>query len=52
MDFLGEKNIFYRGLSALAKKVKGVSSEFRILAEAEVKGTTLHPFDEMRLKLS
>lgn len=51
MDKLGENNFLTRGLVALAKKAKGVKSEFSVKAEAYVKGTTLHPFDVKPVKL-
>lgn len=45
MDKMQESNIVSRGIVALAKKLKGVQSEFTVRAEATVKGTTLQPFD-------
>lgn len=45
MDKLGENNFFTRGLVGLAKKARGVKSEYTLRAEANVKGTTLNPFD-------
>lgn len=45
MDRLEDNNFLAKGLVKLAKKVRGVSSEYTIRAEAKVKGTTLHPFD-------
>ena len=52
MDEIGSKNILFRGLVATAKKFKGVKSEFKILAEANVKGTALSPFDAKIISLS
>lgn len=46
MDQLESKNIFTKGIVSLAKKLKGVKSEYRVLAEAQVKGTALQPFSE------
>lgn len=51
MDELGSKNFLFRGLVATAKKIKGVKSEYKILAEANVKGTALSPFDSKILDL-
>ena len=45
MDKLQESNFFTGGLVKLAKKVRGVKSEYTIHAEANIKGTTLNPFD-------
>jgi hypothetical protein len=45
MDKLEESNFLAGGLVKLAKKIRGVKSEFSIRAEAHIKGTTLHPFD-------
>ncbi len=45
MDKLGESNFLTRGLVGLAKKARGVKSEYTIKAEATIKGTTLNPFD-------
>jgi len=45
MDKMGESNFFGRALVGLAKKARGVKSEYTIRAEANIKGTTLNPFD-------
>ena len=45
MDKLGESNFFTRGLVGLAKKARAVKSEYTLRAEANIKGTTLNPFD-------
>lgn len=50
MDRLGQ-NILTSGLVSLAKMLKKVSSTHRIVAEAKVKGTKLHPFDESPVEL-
>ncbi len=52
MDELGSKNFLFKGLVATAKKIKGVKSEYKILAEANVKGTALSPFDSKILSLA
>lgn len=45
MDRLEDKNLVLGGLVKAAKWFRNVSSEFRIVAEANVKGTALNPFD-------
>lgn len=45
MDKLQESNFLSKGIINLAKKLRGVKSEFSVKAEATVKGTTLLPFD-------
>ncbi len=51
MDKMEENNIFTRALVKLAKKAKGVQSEYSIRAEAKIKGTTLSPIDQKNIKL-
>lgn len=51
MDQLQEKNFLYGGLVKAAKWMSGVSSEFKIIAEANVLGTALNPFHEKELLL-
>ncbi len=51
MDKLQESNFFTSGLVKLAKKVRGVHSEFSVRTEAFIKGTTLNPFDVKPLQL-
>ena len=51
MDKLQESNFFTSGLVKLAKKVRGVHSEFSVRAEAFIKGTTLNPFDVKPVQL-
>ncbi|MEM6317234.1 MAG: sporulation protein [Bacteroidota bacterium] len=46
MDDLEDRNFIFSGLVKLAKKARGVNSEFYIEAEARVKGTALNPFDK------
>ncbi len=45
MENMGRRNIFARGLVSALKLVEGVKSEYRIEAEAKVKGVALNPFD-------
>ncbi|MBC7884878.1 MAG: hypothetical protein H7X99_05350 [Saprospiraceae bacterium] len=51
MDKLEDSNIFAKGLVKLAKKARGVHSEYSLRAEANIKGTALHPFDNKPLNL-
>jgi len=51
MDKMGESNFITRGLVGLAKKARGVQSEYKLIAEANIKGTTLHPFDSKPINL-
>ena len=50
MDFLEQKNFFYKGVVKAAKFLKGVKSTYRIEATADVKGTKLHPADSQVVK--
>lgn len=43
MDQWQDQNFIMKGLISVAKKVKGVSSEFYVLAEAQEVGTKLSP---------
>jgi len=51
MDEMEDKNIFMGGLVKAAKWVRGAKSEFRIIAEAKVKGVALDPFDKRTIDL-
>jgi hypothetical protein len=51
MDKMEDNNFFAKGLVKLAKKVRGVSSEYTLRAEAKIKGTTLNPFDIKTINL-
>jgi hypothetical protein len=46
MDVMENRNLFFAGLAKAAKTFSRVKSEFRIEAEAKVKGTALNPFDK------
>jgi hypothetical protein len=48
-DFAG-KNPLYGGLAWAAKKLRRVNSEYRIEAEANIKGVGLNPFDRKMLE--
>ncbi|WP_116124377.1 sporulation protein [Lewinella sp. IMCC34183] len=49
VDAFGSRNPFFGGLAWAAKKLRGVNSEFRIEAEAQVQGVGLNPFDKQVL---
>ena len=52
MDKLEASNFVMKGLVKSAKLMKGVSSIFRVEAEADVQGTALNPFDTKELLLA
>ncbi|HMQ47177.1 MAG TPA: sporulation protein [Saprospiraceae bacterium] len=45
VDEFGRKNFVFGGLAQLAKMAQAVKSEYRVEAEASVKGVALNPFD-------
>lgn len=49
MDELQGRNFLNSFFVGIAKKLKGVKSDYRIIAEVNIKGTTLHPFAEKGL---
>lgn len=51
MDKMEENNFFTKALVRMAKKAKGVQSEYSVRAEATIKGTTLSPMDQKNIKL-
>lgn len=51
MDELGDKNFILRGVAGLAKSLKGVSSDYYIIAEASVKGGKLKPFAKAKISI-
>lgn len=51
MDKIEDSNFMAKGLVKLAKKLRNVSSEYSLRAEAKIKGTTLSPFDVKAVKL-
>ncbi len=51
MDELGDQNILFGGLVNAAKWVGGVHSQYTIIAEADVEGTALNPFDKQRISI-
>jgi len=50
VDQFGERNFLAKGLANAAKFIRGVKSEYRIEAEAKVKGVALNPFDKKEVK--
>lgn len=46
IDAFGKKNFLLKGLAKAAKAANQVSSDFRVEAEAQVKGVALNPFDK------
>lgn len=52
MDEFSNKNFLYKGLSKIAKKINKVNAEFRLEAEANVKGTGLNPFVQKFFQLT
>ena len=49
MDTIESKNFLFKGAIKTAKLIRGVKSEYRIEAEADVRGTALNPFDSREL---
>ena len=52
IDDFAKKNILFKGMANMAKKMSKVNSEFRIEAEAKVKGTVLNPFVQKFFQLT
>lgn len=52
IDDFAKKNILFKGMANMAKKISKVNSEFRIEAEAKVKGTALNPFVQKFFQLT
>lgn len=51
MDRMQKENFISRPFITLAKFIKSVKSEYTVLVEADVQGTTLNPFDKEVIKL-
>ncbi len=51
IDELEAQNVVFKGLAFVAKKLRSVSSVFRLEAEAKVRGVALHPFDKKEIRL-
>ncbi len=52
MDEIGDKNILFGGIVKTAKWMRGVKSEYSIIAEAKVRGVALDPFDKKIVNLA
>ncbi len=46
IDQFGARNFLFGGVAKLAKMTRAVKSEYRVEAEATVKGVALNPFDK------
>jgi len=51
MDELEKSNFFMSPLVKVAKRISAVKSEYRVEAEAKVKGTALNPFDRKAISI-
>ena len=51
IDELEDRNLFTRGFAKAAKFFRGAKSEYRLEAEAKVKGVALNPFDKKEINL-
>lgn len=51
MDELEGRNFFVGGIVKAAKYLSKVKSEYRVVAEAKVKGTALNPFDQKNIQV-
>lgn len=51
MDRIQKGSLLGRPIISLAKFIKRVKSEFSVIAEANVQGTTLNPFDKVLVML-
>ncbi|MDF1696479.1 MAG: sporulation protein [Saprospiraceae bacterium] len=51
MDKMQKEGLFSKPIISLAKFIKQVKSEFTLVVEADVQGTTLNPFDKAIVKL-
>ena len=51
MDKMQKDNVLSRPLISLAKFIKAVKSEYTVVVEADVQGTTLNPYDKALVKL-
>ncbi|MCB0582129.1 MAG: sporulation protein [Phaeodactylibacter sp.] len=51
VDEFGRRNFLFGGLALAAKALRGVNSEFRVEAEAQVAGVALNPFDRKSIRV-
>ncbi len=52
VDSFGDKNLLYNGLARLARLTRAVKSEYRLEAEARVRGVALNPFDRKAINIT
>lgn len=51
VDEFGDRNFVFKGLASAARFVRQAKSDYRIEAEASVKGVALNPFDKAAINL-
>jgi hypothetical protein len=51
IEEFGGRNFLFGGIARAAKFVQGAKSEYRVEAEAKVKGVALNPFDKKAIKI-
>lgn len=51
VDEFGDKNFLFGGIARAARMMRGAKSDFRIEAEASVKGVALNPFDKKSINV-
>lgn len=49
VDSFGDRNFLFGGLAKAARMINSVKSEYRIEAEAKVKGVALNPYDRKEI---
>ena len=47
----GDQNLFFKGLSRVAARLRNAKSEYRVEAQAKVSGTALDPFDKKLIRI-
>lgn len=52
IDRLAEKNLFYKGVSKLAKLSKNTNSTYYLSIEGNIPGNRLKPFDKIEVELN
>lgn len=52
MDDFANKNFVFKGLADIAKTLKGVQSDYQVIAEATVAGGKLQPFVKRKIKFN
>ncbi len=51
VDAFGDRNILFGGIASVARIIRNAKSDYRLEAEARVKGTALNPFDKKPVNL-